>query len=174
VLATVSSTGFSNVNYLEWPVVTHYLLILLMVMGGSSGSTAGGNKCIRLIAAFKLLQKELKQVVHPHAYLPVKANERSVRSPIASAIWGFLFLYLWVFSVIAFILTANGLDLDTAATATFSALSNIGPAFGSLGPFDNYSELASTSKLALCFGMILGRLEFFTVLVLLTPAYWRK
>jgi trk system potassium uptake protein TrkH len=145
-----------------------------MVMGGMSGSTAGGNKCIRLIAAFKLLLKELKQVIHPHAYLTVKTNDRSVRSPVASAIWGFLFIYLWVFSVIAFILTVQGLDLVSASTATFSALSNIGPAFGTLGPFDNYATLSDFSKVALAFGMVLGRLEFFTVLVLLTPEFWRK
>ena len=161
-------------NYMEWPVITHFVIILLMVMGGMSGSTSGGTKCIRLIAAFKLLLKELKQVVHPHAYLTVKTNDRSVRSDVASAIWGFLFIYLGAFSIIAFILAASGLDLETAASAAFSAVSNIGPALGSVGPYDSFAPFTDLSKLAMCFGMVLGRLEFFTILVLLTPDYWRK
>lgn len=174
VIVTVSTTGFTNYNYIEWPIATHYIIILLMVMGGMSGSTSGGNKCIRLIAAFKLLLKELKQVVHPHAYLTVKTNDRSVRTEIASAIWGFLFMYLGIFSIVAFILTTGGLDLETAASAAFSALSNIGPALGTIGPYDNYNSLTDVSKVTLSLAMILGRLEFFTLLVLLTPAYWRK
>ncbi|MCB0337216.1 MAG: hypothetical protein KDD62_12950, partial [Bdellovibrionales bacterium] len=143
ITATSSTTGFTHSDYLGWPVFSHYIIILLMVMGGMSGSTAGGMKCIRLVAAFKLLSKELQQVIHPNAVLTVKTNERSIRQGVISAIWGFLFLYLFVFSVISAVLVYEGLDLVTAATATFSALSNVGPALGKLGPFDNYSALSS-------------------------------
>lgn len=173
VLATISSTGFTYFDYLSWPVAGHYILILLMVMGGMSGSTAGGTKCIRMVAAFKLLMKELKQVVHPSAILSVKINEKTIKDSVANAIWGFLFLYLFILSLITLILVINGLDLVSASSATISALSNIGPAFGELGPMDNYFELANSSKIALCFGMILGRLEFFTILVLFTRDYWK-
>jgi trk system potassium uptake protein TrkH len=174
VLATVSSTGYTYYDYLSWPVATHYIIILLMVMGGMSGSTAGGAKCIRLIAAFKLLIKELKQVVHPKAVLTVKINDKSVRDKVANAIWGFLFLYLFVLSIISLVLVINGVDLVSASTAAISALSNIGPALGELGPMDNYSALTNSSKIVLCFGMLLGRLEFFTILVLLTKDYWKN
>lgn len=174
VLATVSSTGFTYYDYLGWPVACHFIIILLMVMGGMSGSTAGGAKCIRLIAAFKLLMKELKQVVHPKGVLTVKINDKSVRDKVANAIWGFLFLYLFILSIISLVLVMNGSTLVSATSATISALSNIGPALGTLGPMDNYSALTNSSKIALCFGMILGRLEFFTILVLFTRDYWKK
>ena len=173
VAATASSTGFTNDNYLLWPEFTHYLLVLLMVMGGSSGSTAGGMKCIRLVAAFKLLQKELKQVIHPHAVISVSMNDKAIRDNVASAIWGFLFLYLFVFSLITAVLSFDGIDRVSAGTATISALSNIGPALGSFGPMDNYAALSDLSKLTLSIGMIMGRLEFITVIILFTPYYWK-
>lgn len=174
VAATASSTGFSNADYLMWPVVCHYLIVLLMVMGGMSGSTAGGVKCIRLVAAFKQFSKELKQIVHPKAILSVKANEQSLAHNVVSAIWGFLFLYFFVFSVATFLLVIYDLDLTTASTAVFSALSNIGPALGGLGPTSTYSSLQFGPKIILSLCMILGRLEFYTVLVIFTITYWRK
>ncbi|MCB0332915.1 MAG: hypothetical protein KDD55_05405 [Bdellovibrionales bacterium] len=174
VICTASSTGFTNIDYLPWPVGVHFILILLMAMGGMSGSTAGGLKCIRIVASMKQLAKELKQVIHPNAVLTVKADDHSIPANIISAIWGFIFLYFFIFALITLILVYQDLDLISASTATFSALSNIGPAFGSLGPYDNYSELTAVSKTVLCGAMLLGRLEFYTVLVILTPEYWRK
>lgn len=174
VIATASSTGFTNANYAQWSHFSQYLIILLMVMGGCSGSTAGGVKCIRLVAAFKLLRKELKQVVHPHAVISVTANDKIIRENVANAIWGFLFLYLFVFSVITAVLLFENVDMIPAATATFTVLSNIGPALGNLGPVENFSVLSDTAKIFLAAGMILGRLEFITVLVIFTPYYWRS
>jgi len=139
-----------------------------------SGCTAGGMKCIRIAAAFKLLLKELKQVIHPSAVLTVKVNDKTVRPEIASAIWGFMFIYLFIFTVITALLAFEGLDLVSAGTAAISSLSNIGPAYGVLGPYDNYSLLTDFSKLIFSAGMILGRLEFYTVLVIFTAAFWRK
>ncbi len=174
VICTASSTGFTNVDYLSWPVGTHVLIILLMVMGGMSGSTAGGVKCIRLVAAMKQLLKELKQVVHPSAVYAIKANDSSIPKNTVAAIWGFIFIYFFIFSVLTTVLAFQGIDLVSSSTAVFSALSNIGPAFGDFGPYDNYAELNVVSKAVLCAGMLLGRLEFYTLLVLLTPEYWRK
>ncbi len=174
IAATASSTGFTNADYLPWPIFSHFIIILLMTMGGMSGSTAGGMKCVRTIAAFKLLKKELHQAIHPHGALNVSLNQKAIRPQIASAIWGFLFIYLLTFSIIAAILTLEGVDLVTAGTAAISALSNIGPAFGSLGPFDNYAALSELSKISLSLGMIVGRLEFFTIIVLFTREFWRK
>lgn len=174
VVATISSTGFTNIDYLTWPVIAHWILLLLMIMGGMSGSTAGGIKCIRFVSAFKLLKKELRQTLHPQAVLGVKMNERVIEDKIANAIWGFLFLYFFIFAIITFIISLEGIDLVTSSTTTISALSNIGPAFGSIGPFDNYSGLSYVSKYTLCAGMLLGRLELLTILVLFTRDYWRK
>lgn len=176
VAATASSTGYTNADYLAWPTFTHFVLVLLMVMGGMSGSTAGGMKCVRLVAAFKLLMKELKQAIHPSAVLSVKLNERTIRKNVASAIWGFLFTYLFICTVLIALVMffEKDIDLVSAGTAVFSVLSNIGPAFGKFGPFDNFAWLTDYSKIVLSIGMVMGRLEFFTVLIVLTPEYWRK
>jgi trk system potassium uptake protein TrkH len=174
VTSVASSTGFTNHDFVPWPSITHVVIVLLMVMGGMSGSTAGGIKCIRIVAAFKQLHRQLKQVVHPKAVIPIKANNHIIPESVIDAIWGLIFLYLLVFTISALILTGEGLDLVTATTGTFSALSNIGPGLGDLGPTANYADLSVTSKITLIGCMLLGRLEFFTVLVLFTPTYWRR
>lgn len=174
VVCTASSTGYTNSNYLLWPVGTHAAIVLLMAMGGMSGSTAGGLKCIRIAAAMKQLYKELKKVVHPRAIYTIKVNEHSVPEDIVNAIWGFIFLYLAVFSVMFLVLSFEGLSLVAAASSSLSALSNVGPALGELGPYDNYAHLSLLSKYTLMAGMLLGRLEFYTLLVLFTVEYWRK
>ena len=173
-VATGSSTGFTNPDYAVWSPGCSVVIVLLMVMGGMSGSTAGGIKCIRLVAAYKHFLKELVQVVHPRAVLTVKTDDHSIPVRVIEAIWAFIFLYFFIFSFATVLLTFQGLPLVEASTATFSALSNIGPALGSLGPTGNFAEVAVSSKVTLTFCMILGRLEIFTVLVILTPAYWKK
>lgn len=174
VICTASSTGFTNVDYTSWPVGLHFLLILLMVMGGMSGSTAGGLKCIRIVTAIKQLLKELKRVVHPRALYAIKINQHAVSDDVINAIWGFIFLYITVLITVSSILCFQGLDLVSATTASISALSNIGPALGELGPYDNYAALPLISKSALIAGMLLGRLEFYTIIVLFTVEYWKK
>lgn len=174
VTSTVSSTGFTNVNYLEWGYFPQLLLFFLMLMGGMSGSTAGGIKCVRIVAAIKLIFKEFKSFLHPSAVLTVRINQMAVRPDIADMIWAFIFLYGVVAGIVSALLTINGLDFTTASTAAVSALSNIGPAFGSLGPYGNHAALPELSKVVLAFAMFIGRLEFFTALIILTPAYWRK
>ncbi|MCI5065401.1 TrkH family potassium uptake protein [bacterium] len=174
VVCTASSTGFTNVDYMTWPVGIHTMIVLLMFMGGMSGSTAGGLKCIRIVAAMKQLMKEVKKVIHPRGLYAIKVNDHAVPDDIVNTIWGFIFLYFTVFTALICILTFQGLDLLSSATAAISALSNIGPALGELGPYDNYSQLPDLSKAALLSGMLLGRLEFYTLIVLFTREYWRK
>ena len=174
IVAISTSTGFTNPDYIAWPAITQFVIVLVMVMGGMAGSTGGGMKCIRLVTAFKHLHRELKRIVHPKAIYAIKANDRSIPANIIDSIWGFIFIYFLTFSICAFILMIYGLDLVSATSASFSALSNTGPALGKLGPYSNYASLADGAKLTLMFCMILGRLELFTVLVLLTPTFWRK
>ena len=174
VAGTASSTGFTNPDYALWGPLPQILILLLMVMGGSSGSTAGGVKCTRLIAAAKQMTRELKQIIHPKAVISLKANERAIPENVLSLIWGFLFLYLFMFSVISIVLTFEGLEIVAAGSAALSALSNIGPGLGEVGPTGNFAHLGAASKVVLTLGMMLGRLEFYTVLVIFTPMYWRK
>ncbi|MCB0330579.1 MAG: TrkH family potassium uptake protein, partial [Bdellovibrionales bacterium] len=174
VICTASSTGFTNVDYIYWPVGTHTLILLLMFMGGMSGSTAGGLKCVRFAAAMKQLFKELKKVVHPRALYSIKINDHSVPDDVINAIWGFVFLYVTVCTSIVLVMTFQGVDLLSATSASISALSNIGPALGDFGPYSNYAALPTGSKIALTGGMVLGRLEFYTLIVIFTTEYWRK
>jgi trk system potassium uptake protein TrkH len=174
VVCTASSTGYTNVDYTAWPVGLQSLIILLMIMGGMSGSTSGGIKCVRIAATIKQLFKELKQVVHPRGVYTIKFNDHSVPPNVVSAIWGFIFLYYSIFTMMTLVFTFQGLDLVSAATASFSALSNIGPALGTLGPYDNFAALPDLSKVVFTCGMLLGRLEFYTLMVLFTSDYWRR
>ncbi len=174
VINTSSSTGYSYEDYLHWSPLAQCCLVILMIMGGMTGSTAGGLKCIRVLAVARLLHKELRQVVHPNAVLTVKINDRSIRPNVASSIWTVIFLYTGAAAVITLILCGQNVDIVSSLSATISALSNIGPALGIFGSFDNYSALGDLSKLALSAGMLLGRLEFLTVLVLFIPDFWKK
>ena len=173
--ATASSTGFSHADYAQWVAPAQFTIFLLMFMGGMSGSTAGGIKCIRIMVACKFLIKELKQIVHPHAILPLKVSEQTVSDSVLATIWGFLALYFLTFVVATLLLLSfSNLDIMSASSATISVLSNIGPALGSLGPTENYASLRNEAKLILTGCMILGRLEFYTVLVLFTKEYWKS
>jgi trk system potassium uptake protein TrkH len=174
VIDTVSTTGFTNYDYTDWSHFIQYLLILLMVMGGMSGSTSGGIKCIRLLAAFKQLTRELIKVVHPSAVVTVRINDNSINEGVANAIWGLIFLYFLVFSILTGVLTFSGLDMLSAGSTVISSLSNIGPAMGDFGPFSNFSNLNLSSKIAMIAGMIIGRLEFYTIVILFTPYFWRR
>ena len=174
VSSVASSTGFSRFDFAIWPVSVQLLLVLLRGMGGMSGSTAGGVKCIRLVAALKLLGRHLRQMVHPNAIITVKANDQTIPESVIDAIWSLLFVYFVTFSIASVVLTLTGVDLVTSTTAVFSSLSNIGPALGQLGPSATYAALNPTAKFTLSACMLLGRLEFFTVLVLFTREYWRK
>jgi trk system potassium uptake protein TrkH len=174
VTCTVSSTGFTGYDYIDWPYFSHAVILCLMVMGGMSGSTAGGVKCIRIVTMIKQILKELAQSVHPSAMLTLKTDRHSMQARIQSTIWGFLFIYFFSVVFVVLIMTFDGNDLITSSTAAISALSNIGPGLGDLGPYSNYAELSALSKSTLCAAMLLGRLEFYTVLVLITPEFWRK
>lgn len=174
IVCTASSTGFTNSDYTVWPYASFTIIILMMAMGGMSGSTAGGLKCVRVLTAIKQLVLELKQIVHPSAILTVKVNQHTLPSNIIRAIWSFIFLYLMSFIGLTLVFTLDEIDILTAATAAFSALSNIGPGLGQVGPYDNFAFFPDTSKLTMAIGMLLGRLEFYTVLVIFTPEFWRK
>ena len=174
VTSMASTTGVRHYDYLQWPATTHLILIMLMVMGGMSGSSSGGIKCIRVVVAAKVILRDIKQLIHPSAILGVRINGRIIRPELTSSIAAFICLYSISLLALSWVVLTEGLDLVTAVTATISCLSGLGPAFGTLGPMDDYSALADSSKWALSLAMILGRLEFLTILVMFSPEYWRK
>lgn len=172
VVSFATTTGYTTAGHSAWPSFLPVLLLFMSFMGGCAGSTSGGMKAIRVLLLLKQGRREILRLIHPQAVIPVKMGDRPVGERIIEAVWGFLAAYVAIFVIIMLSLMALGLDQVTAFSATASALNNLGPALGSVA--SNFSSLGPIPKLLVCLAMILGRLEIFTLLVLFTPAFWRR
>jgi trk system potassium uptake protein TrkH len=172
VISMASTTGFATTDITVWPGFIPLMLLFLGAIGGCAGSTAGGVKAIRIILIAKQGLRELRQLIHPNAVIPIKLKKRTVPDSVLSAVWSFLAVYLMVFILLFFALDASGLDMETSFSATVSTLNNIGPGLGQVS--SNFSSVSDLAKWMGCLAMLLGRLEIFTLLVLFTPAFWRK
>lgn len=174
VLAIVTTTGFVSADYTLWTPFLTVLFFGLFFLGGSAGSTSGGVKVMRHVIMIKNGLTEFKRTLHPNAILPVRFNGKAIGNEIVFNILGFFILYMLSFIIGAVVLAALGLDLETAIGGAASSLGNIGPAFGTLGPVNNFDALPAAGKWWCAFLMLIGRLELFTVLILLTPFFWRN
>lgn len=173
VVSIMTTTGYSTADFAAWPAFSQILLMLLMFFGGTAGSTAGSVKCIRLLLLFKLGYREVYKLIHPHAVKPIKMNGRTVPQDVLNAVTGFTFLYLAVFVISSAVLAFQGIDFVTAVSSAAASISCVGPALGSTGPLSNFAGLPTLSKCVLIADMLLGRLELYTVLILLLPSFWR-
>jgi len=171
VISTMTTTGFTTAPFYAWGSFLPVFLILLAFIGGCAGSTAGGMKVIRIILLYRQSIREVQRLIHPHAIIPVKIGGQRTSDTVISAVWGFFFLYIASFAIMTILLTATGVDEETAYSSVAACLTNLGPALGDAGP--NYAGLNDTAKVILSVAMLLGRLEIYTLLVLLTPAFWR-
>ncbi|MCM8569041.1 TrkH family potassium uptake protein [Gramella jeungdoensis] len=174
VLAVITTTGFVTADYTMWTPFLTILFFGLFFLGGSAGSTAGGVKVMRHLIMIKNGLIEFKRTLHPNAILPVRFNGKSISKEIVFNILGFFILYMLAFIIGAVVLAALGLDFETAIGGAASSLGNIGPAFGGLSPVNNFDMLPDFGKWWCCFLMLIGRLELFTVLIILTPFFWRN
>lgn len=174
VVSIITTTGFITSDYETWPGYLWIFIFLLMFVGGCAGSTGGGIKVARQILLWKNSGLELKRLMHPQGIIPVKFNGKAVPQNILLLVMAFFLFYIFTFVIGTFMMSLLGLDFRTATGSTLSALGNIGPGFGSVGPVYNYAHLPSFGKWFLSFLMLLGRLELFTVLILLTPGFWKK
>ncbi|GAA4315436.1 TrkH family potassium uptake protein [Pontixanthobacter gangjinensis] len=174
VLAVITTTGFVSADYTMWTPFLTILFFGLFFLGGSAGSTAGGVKVMRHIIMIKNGITEFKRTLHPNAILPVRFNGKSISKEIVFNILGFFILYMLSFIIGAVVLASLGLDFETAIGGAASSLGNIGPAFGGLSPVNNFDMLPDFGKWWCAFLMLIGRLELFTVLILLTPFFWRN
>jgi trk system potassium uptake protein TrkH len=175
VFQTVSiatTTGFTTSGYHGWPGFLPVLLIFLSFVGGCAGSTGGGIKVIRVLLLYKQGLREVKRLVHPNAQIAVKIGRQPLADCVIEAVWGFFAAYVAVFAVIMLVLMASGLDQVTAFSAVAATINNLGPGLGDVSA--NYSGLSDFAKWWLCLAMLLGRLEIFTLLILFTPAFWRR
>lgn len=174
VVSILTTTGFVTANFETWPALSQVVLFISMFLGGMAGSTGGSIKIMRIILLAKHCYSEIFRIIHPHATTVVKLGGVPVSQTIMRSIWGFFLLFMGSYIMGVIILAALGLDMVTALTAMASCLGNVGPGFGSVGPMDNYAVIPASGKWLLSFGMILGRLEIYTIIVLLMPAFWRK
>jgi len=171
-VSIATTSGFVTADYSAWPVFIPVLLLFASFVGGCAGSTGGGIKVIRLLLLIKQGQREILRLIHPNAQVTVKIGKQPVDNSIIDAVWGFFAAYVALFALMMLILMFNGLDQITAFSAVAATINNLGPGLGEVSA--NYSGLSNFNKLLLCFSMLLGRLEIFTLLVLLMPAFWRK
>ena len=174
VTSIITTTGYGTFDFEQWPVLSQFVLVILMFFGGCAGSTGGGMKHVRLLLLIKQGYVEIKRLILPHAVLPVKLGARVVPQEVMAHILGFFFLFIGIFAIVTCIMATLGLDLISAAAATIATMGNIGPGLGSVGPIDNYAHIPTLGKFILSFCMLLGRLELYTVLVLFAPELWKR
>ena len=170
-ISMVTTTGFVITDYTVWPTFIPVLLVLLSGAGGCAGSTAGGIKVIRVLLLFKQGEREISKLVHPNALIPIKLGGKPVKDDVINAVWGFLSLYLFSYLILLIMMLATGADLTTAFSAVSACLNNLGPGLGAVA--HDYSSISDTGKIILTFAMLLGRLELFTLLVLVSPVFWK-
>ena len=169
---SISTTaGFTTPGYQGWPSFLPVLLLFASFAGGCAGSTGGGLKVIRVVLLVKQGMREITRLIHPNAQVPIKIGAAPTPFRVVDAVWGFFATYVATFAVILLVLMANGLDQVTAFSATAACMNNLGPGLGEVAA--NYGGLDTTAKSILCVAMLLGRLEVFTLLVILTPSFWR-
>lgn len=174
VVSIQTTTGYGTADYEQWAPSSQYILWLLMFIGGCAGSTGGGLKVMRLHLLFKFSLAEFTRLLHPNAVVPVRMRKVAIPREVVTNILGFFVLYIFVFAVGVLIMTLLGLDLLTALGAVIATLANIGPGLADVGPTDNYAFVPAAGKWTLSTLMLMGRLELFTVLVLFSPAFWRR
>jgi trk system potassium uptake protein len=174
VVSIATTTGFGSYDYALWPVAAQLLLVLLMFMGGMAGSTSGGMKAIRVYILIRHSLTELKHSLHPRAVLVTRVGRRALQTGQLLNILAFILIFFSLFAAGTLALTVTGVDLLTSIGAAASAIGNIGPGLGAVGPTANYGWMNPVSQLVLIFLMLVGRLELFTVLLLFHPALWAR
>jgi len=174
VTSIITTTGFVTANYAQWPALSQIILLLCMFIGAMAGSTGGAIKIMRIILLVKHGYQEIFRLIHPHAVRPIKLGGKPVPEEVLNSIWGFFILYLGLFIVAVIIMSAMGMDIITSFASVAATIGNVGPGFGLVGPVENYLAVPALGKWVLIFCMILGRLEIYTVIIMLAPAYWRK
>jgi trk system potassium uptake protein TrkH len=172
VVSIGTTTGFTTAQFYYWPPFIEIMLLFLAFVGGCAGSTGGGIKVIRVLLLIKQGVREIGRLIHPSAQLPVRVGNKIINHRIIDAVWGFFSLYVATFVIMYLALAATGLDLITSFSAVAACMNNLGPGLATVGA--NYSDMHDPGIWILCFAMLLGRLEIFTLLVLLTPAFWRR
>ncbi len=173
-VAIITTTGFGTDDYELWYSFGAFLLLLFFFTGGSSGSTGGGIKMIRWMILIRNTGREIKQIIHPKAILPVRIGEQAINQNIQRTVLSFFMLYMFIFALGAFIISLFGYDIMSSIGASIAALGNIGPGWGEFGPTDSFAKMPYAGKWVLIMLMMIGRLEIFTVLIIFSPSFWKQ
>ena len=170
-VSIATTTGFATTDFAAWPGALPVVLLFSSFIGGCAGSTAGGMKVIRVLLLYKQGMREVRRLVHPNAEMPVKLGRMAVPQRVVDAVWGFFAVYVVLFALMMTVLLATGLDQVTAFSAIAASLNNLGPGLGDVAA--GFSSLNAVAKWVSIGAMLLGRLEIFTLLVLVSPTFWR-
>jgi trk system potassium uptake protein len=173
VASIISTTGYTARDFDLWPELSHGVLLLLLMVGGMAGSTAGGPKVVRIVLAAKFAAAQCFRLIHPRGVLRIKLDNRAVDNDVILGVLGFMAAWGLIAAFGTFLLAAFGSDVNTALSAALATFGNVGPGFGEAGPARVYATFAPQAKVVMSVLMILGRLEIFTLLVLLAPGFWR-
>ncbi len=174
VSSIITTTGYSSTDFNLWPSFSKSILVMLMFIGATAGSTGGGMKCLRIMLLIKLVRREVNKIIHPRSINTVKIDGKAVDEEVLTGVMAFFFAFIFIFVVALLIVSLEGKDLISNFTAVTAAMGNIGPGLGIVGPMGNFSSYSALSKLVFSFCMIAGRLEIFPVLLLLAPTFWKK
>ena len=174
ISSILTTTGFVSLDYVQWGTFAIAVIFVAMMVGANAGSTAGGVKVIRYVVLFKNLASQIKQMLHPNAIIGVYIDKERVTSKILSSVTGFFFLYVITNIILTLYLFGSGYDFLTSFSASLACIGNIGPGFAHVGPVDNFAFFTSSQKIVLSIFMIIGRLEFYTFIILLSRDFWKK
>ncbi|MEN4053115.1 potassium transporter TrkG [Sulfurimonas sp. NWX79] len=174
IASVITTTGFATIDYGSWSHLAIAIIFIGLLMGGNAGSTAGGIKIIRHVIIFKTLSSEMKRILHPNTIISVFVDGVKQKERILSSTFGFFTLFMMTVAIVTIYIYARGYDAMSAISGAFALVGNVGPGFSLVGPSDNFAFFSDFDKLFFSFAMIVGRLECYTVFVLLSSAFWKK
>jgi len=174
VVSIATTTGYANTDFNLWPIFAPLWMLFLCSFASCSGSTGSGMKMIRALILFKQVFRELLRIIHPRVYRPVKLAGHPIENNVVFAVLAYVFVYVSCIVIFTLLLALSGADVVTAFSAAVASVNNTGPGLAQVGPASTYAVLNDFQTWVCSFAMLLGRLELFTLLVVLTPAFWRK
>lgn len=174
VAAVITTTGFATADFNLWPEFSKCILLLLMIVGACAGSTGGGMKVSRILIGLKSIKREIKRLLHPKSVNIVKVNGNKVKEDTLQGVYVYFIAYIAIFIVSVLLISLNNFDFATSFSAVLTTINNIGPGISAVGPIENFANFSVFSKLVFCLDMLIGRLEIFPFIVLLSPNLWRK
>ena len=174
VTSVISTAGFSNTDWLFWPLFSQTILVLIMFCGGCAGSTGGGIKCSRILIMLRVIRREIHSIIHPRSVEVVKLDGKVVDEKTIRSVITFIGCYLFLLLGITLVVSLDNVNFSEAFTAALTCMSNAGPGLGMIGPSGNYSTFSDSTKIILSFAMVVGRLEIFPILILFSPSAWYR